>query len=124
MTDRAELVRRLFDYCHKELGLGPPEAPADAAEALRRGVATPLGKSARWWPCAAPPRSPRGWSAAWRLRRTGDVLQRVWTELLLDTRWEPYDPENGFTRELPYNYLPARATGSSWCTRRACRTAS
>jgi hypothetical protein len=45
------------------------------------------------------------------LKIAADVQPHRWVEVLTDGRWEPYDPENGFARELPRNFLPVRRDG-------------
>jgi hypothetical protein len=36
------------------------------------------------------------------------VRPDVWVEVLLNNRWEPYDPENNFAGELPAGVVPVR----------------
>ena len=47
------------------------------------------------------------------VRQGENVHPHVWVETLDGSRWEPYDPENGFSRELPHNFLPVRHDGVS-----------
>ena len=40
---------------------------------------------------------------------TGDnAAAQVWVEVLMGDRWIAYDPVNGYERELPTNFVPAR----------------
>ena len=45
-----------------------------------------------------------------RFRRGGgrDAAAHVWVEVLVGDRWIPYDPVNGYEKELPTNFVPAR----------------
>ncbi|MDZ7618670.1 MAG: hypothetical protein U1E05_16830, partial [Patescibacteria group bacterium] len=36
----------------------------------------------------------------------------VWVEVLAKGRWEPFDPDNGYARDLPADFLPARYDGT------------
>jgi hypothetical protein len=48
-----------------------------------------------------------------QIKQSPDIKPHVWAEALIDNRWEPFDPENGFTRELPHNYVAVRHDSSA-----------
>ena len=45
------------------------------------------------------------------IKQQSNARPRVWVEVFLSQRWEPYDPEYGYTQTLPMNYVPARRGG-------------
>jgi len=55
------------------------------------------------------------------IKQQTDVKPRVWVEVYERQQWVPFDPEYGFTRYLPMNFVPVwrggdsvvRATGAS-----------
>ena len=42
------------------------------------------------------------------IKEGAKVRPRTWVEVYAVNRWEPYDPENGFMREMDYNVVPVR----------------
>jgi transglutaminase-like putative cysteine protease len=116
VSGRSELVDKLFAHCYQQIGVSSADAPSDAVESLKRGMATPLGKCRAFVALCRAAKVPARLVAGLEVQTTGSqqsgpMRQRVWTEVLADNRWEPFDPEHGFARELPYTYLPARRHG-------------
>ena len=109
---KTEVIERLFECCLVDLGLGADDAPKDAAKALERRMASPLGRAramvALCRACRVPARLVTGFEIKW----DRDARPLVWVEVLANGHWEPYDPENGFARELPHHVLPVRRGGT------------
>jgi len=112
-ASRLQLVERLFDFCSTEIGPGGKDAPADAVEALKKRVANPLGRARAMVALCRAAKIPARLVAGLVVRQGENVHPHVWVETLDGNRWEPYDPENGFSRELPHNFLPVRHDGVS-----------
>ena len=77
----------------------------------RRGSPARWAAPARWLPSAGPQRFPLGWSRGFEIKRSKDVHPQTWVEVLAGDRWEPYDPDNGYARELPHHFVPVRREG-------------
>lgn len=109
-ASKGDLVERIFEYCVAELGTRR-DAPADAAAALKQRVANSLGRARAMVALCRTAKIPARLVTGFVVKQGADVRPHVWVEVLVDRHWEPYDPDNGFTRELPHNFLPARRDG-------------
>jgi transglutaminase-like putative cysteine protease len=112
-ASKVQLVDRLFDFCLTEIGPGGKEAPADAVEAIRRRVANPLGRARAMVALCRAAKVPARLVVGFPIKQGADIRPHVWLEAAAADRWEPFDPENDFTRELPHTFLPARRDGAS-----------
>ncbi len=45
------------------------------------------------------------------IEKGDDVRPHTWVEVLSDDQWEPYDPEEGYLRKMPPNFVPVRREG-------------
>lgn len=107
-VDQATLVDRVFQHCRQTVLISDEEAADDAATVLEESRGTARGcVHAMIALCRAatiPARPVVGF-----VIEAGDPLfPTIWLELLLGDRWVPFDPVNGYERELPFNYVPAR----------------
>jgi hypothetical protein len=109
-ASKGDLVERIFEYCVAELGSGR-EAPADAAAALKQRMASSLGRARAMVALCRTAKIPARLVTGFIVKQDADVRPHVWVEVLRLRHWEPYDPDNGFTRELPHNFLPVRRDG-------------
>ncbi len=46
--------------------------------------------------------------AGFVVRQGADIQPHVWAEVFQHQRWEPFDPTNGFSLNLPMEYVPVR----------------
>jgi len=111
-SDKADLVERLFAYCVVNLRVGGEDAPEDAAGALQQGVATWLGRARAMIALCRACKMPARLVTGFELRRNTNAEPHVWVEVFEDGQWQPYDPENGFARELPHNFVPVQPGGT------------
>jgi len=109
-ASKRDLVERIFEHCVSGLSSGR-EAPATAAAALKQRVASPLGRVRAMVALCRTAKIPARLVCGFIVRQDSDVRAHVWAEVLQGRHWEPYDPDNGFTRELPHNFLPVRRDG-------------
>lgn len=116
-----ELVERIFDYCLTELNKGGRSAPSEAAAALKQGVASTLGRMRVMVALCRAGKIPARPVTGFVLKQDADVRPHVWLEVLTNSHWEPYDPDNGFARDLPHNFLPVRRDGVSIVRSRSAR---
>ena len=111
VANQVELMEKLFEYCHTQIVSGGEDAPSDAAGVLEKGSATPLGRARALVALCRAGKIPARLVAGFEVKESSDVRPHVWVEVLANSHWEPYDPENGFARELPYRLVPARRDG-------------
>jgi transglutaminase-like putative cysteine protease len=107
---KLELVERIFEYCVSELRT-THDAPSDAAAALKQRTASSLGRVRAMVVLCRAAKIPARLVTGFVIRQDADVRPHVWAEVLTNGHWEPYDPDNGFTRELPHNFVPVRRDG-------------
>jgi len=106
-----ELLNRIFEHCVTGIGSGGRDSPTDADEALKRRHATALGRVRALVALCRAAKLPARIVTGFEIHQEPELRPRYWAEVFIDNRWEPYDPENGFSRELPHNYLPVRRDG-------------
>jgi len=107
-----DLVQRLFEYCHTQIATGEEAAPSDAAGALKAKAGSPIGRARALAALCRANKTPARLVTGFVVEENDTLEPRVWVEVWSGKRWEPYEPENGFARELPYNYLAVRRDGS------------
>lgn len=116
VTD-AELAQAIFDYCVNIETPPSGEALDTVDEALGTKSGSPLARArAMVAMCRATRRLPARLVTGFEIKQQANAQPRVWVEVFLNQRWEPYDPEYGYTRSLPMNYLPVRRGGDSIVT--------
>jgi transglutaminase-like putative cysteine protease len=101
-----DLVGQLFRYCVADIMIGDPSAPQDAAGALTKGTATPLGQARAFVALCRASKVPARLVTGFEMEAGTDVQPHVWVEVLLDERWLAYDVENGLPREVPLRFVP------------------
>jgi hypothetical protein len=106
-----DLVQRLFDYCHNQIAAGEEGAPSDAAGALQKKAASPIGRARVFMALCRANKMPARLVTGFVVEENDSLEPRSWVEVRLGSRWVPFEPENGFARELPYNYLAVRRDG-------------
>lgn len=109
----SERVQWIFRYCSE---ISPGTTGDDPAQILsvENPNATPLGRSrtmvAMCRSIDIPARLVTGFEIKQQLR---DVKPLVWVEVFMGQSWVPFDPNNGFTRYLPMNFVPVRRGGDT-----------
>ena len=106
-----ELARGLRDYCVREIAIGEEEATQDAAGALERGAATPLGRVRALVALCRASKIPARLVTGLRITEAAEAAPPTWAEVLAGDRWEPLDPDHGAAFELPYDLMPVRRDG-------------
>jgi hypothetical protein len=110
---RPQLLERLFDYCVTEISPGSREAPADAVSALKQRTASTIGRARAMVALCRAAKLPARLVTGFQIKQGPDIRPHVWVEVAQNGRWEPYDPESAFSRELPHNFLPVRYDGAA-----------
>lgn len=112
-TNKAAVVEKVFNYCHSQLAGSDEDGPSDAVRSLIEKVATPLGRARAMIALCRAAKVPARLVAGFVIEETLEAQPHVWVEVLTNSHWEPFDPDNGYARELPFNFLPARHDGES-----------
>lgn len=113
MTDGA-YVQELFEYCKQTLKtpvLKPeekPEAYDDVAYALATKQATTLGRARALVTLCRAADIPARLVTGFELRQSDNARPHVWVEAFYNNHWVPFDPTNGFAREMDENFVPVR----------------
>ncbi|MCY2993059.1 MAG: hypothetical protein NTY19_35030 [Planctomycetota bacterium] len=117
-TSKAELMGRLFRYCHNELTPAPTDGPTDAVGTLERSKTTELGRARALVALARAAKIPARLVTGFEVRaETSEAKPRIWVEALTDHHWDAYDPESGYAPNseapaaLPHNFLAVRHDG-------------
>jgi hypothetical protein len=106
-----DLVQHVFDYCHNQIAAGEAGAPSDAAGTLQRKAGTPLGRARALVALCRANKTPARLVTGFVMEESDDLDPRAWVEVRVGNRWAPFEPENGYARELPHNYLAVRRDG-------------
>ena len=110
-----ELVDRIFHECRTNIeSTGRRFGDESGDRTLMYQKGSPLGRARRLSHCAAPPKSRRGWTTGFEIKKGQQgAAADLGRGLVYVDRWEPYDPEYDFARELAYNCRrPCVATAS------------
>ena len=111
--DRSLLVERAFEYCTDTIAQSSGRGPADAATVLRDGIGTTEGRARAMVALCRAGGMPARLVAGFILHGLGTTNPHVWVEVYGKKKggWLPYDPERGYSGELPASYLPVRRGG-------------
>ncbi len=106
-----ELIERIFRECIRSIEPAGEQGPDTGDEALLYQKGSPLGRAQAFATLCRAARFPARLVTGFEIKKGNDVRPRTWVEVYAVNRWEPYDPENGFLRELDYNVVPVRRDG-------------
>ena len=110
--DAQELAGRIFHWCRSniesvgELG----DDSGDATLAHLKG--SPVGRALAMVVLCRAAKIPARLATGFEIKKADSVHPRTWVEVYVD-RWVPYDLDNGYEREMPYNFVPVRHEGIS-----------
>jgi hypothetical protein len=110
VTD-AELAQAIFDHCANIESPATGEPLDTVNEALATKSGSPLARARAMVAMCRASRLPARLVTGFEIKQQAAAKPRVWVEVFINQRWEPYDPEFGYTRSLPMNYLPVRRGG-------------
>jgi hypothetical protein len=111
LANKDELVEKLFEHCYQDIVAGRENDPRDAVGALTKKVATSLGRARAMVALCRAAKIPARLVTGFELKIGSPVRPHTWVEVFANNSWEPYDPEYGFSRDLPHHYLPVRRDG-------------
>lgn len=105
---KTEVLDRAFAYCYKQL-VSDELSRIDSAEetlAARRG--TPLGCARALASLLRALKLPARLAVGFEIKEDPTPEPRVWVQAFEDGAWKPFDPSQGYARELPPNILTLR----------------
>ncbi len=112
------LVATLFRFCADEIAEGAEDDPGDVDTILAQKSAPPGGKARALVALCRAAHIPARIVAGFELEADDDARPIVWTEILQEKKWQPYDPERDYAGALPPSFVPVRrdATELAWGT--------
>ncbi len=107
-------IEWIFNYCLRELERVPPGTSSDSVfGSLVNGAATPAGRALSMVTLSRAAGFPSRRVIGFELRHQAKALPHMWVEIFKGNRWIPFDPEYGYARQVPKNFLPIRYGASS-----------
>lgn len=109
------MLQEIFRYCSHDLG-GAAKATASSdtvGGALLNNQATPLGRARTMTTLCRASKLPARIVTGFELKRQANADPHVWVEVFRANRWVPFDPEYGYARHMPINFVAARRGGES-----------
>ncbi len=107
-TDEQKL-EWIYNYCMRDLKRVSPGTTSDSVYgSLVDGRATPLGRTLSFVTLCRAAGYPSRRVIGFELRQQAELKPHVWAEVFKGSRWVPFDPENGFARRMPSNFIPIR----------------
>lgn len=109
-----ETLQDLFDYCSHDIGRSREASESDAVQNIVDGSrASSLGRARTMVALCRASGLPSRLTTGFELRQQDEIKPHVWVEVFRDNRWVPFDPEYGYARHMPVNFVPARRGGES-----------
>jgi hypothetical protein len=108
---KVKLVEGIFDYCSESLAQSQSKGPTDAVTVLQQGQCDALGRARAMVALCRAGRIPSRLVTGFILESSSTAKPFTWVEIYHKKTWIPYDPHNGFSLQLPANYLPVRRGG-------------
>lgn len=106
--DSRELVpvlQSIYDYTYQGIEGAPFKGTTDALTALRLGRASCNGKGRLFVALARTNGIPARLVGGVIMNEGSKKTSHQWLEVLIEGRWVPFDPTNGYFARLPENYL-------------------
>lgn len=104
----AEIVDRLFRFCASDIVLRDSDSPLDAVGAIEQRQTLAGGRARAFIALCRAAKIPARPVTGFEIKASADLPPRLWAEAYTGGRWEPFDPDEGFARDLPANFLPVR----------------
>jgi hypothetical protein len=111
LVTEAEVAQAIFDHCANIETPATGEPLDTVNEALATKSGSPLARARSMVAMCRFRRLPARLVTGFEIKQQANAKPRVWVEVFVNQRWEPYDPEFAYSRSLPMNYLPVRRGG-------------
>jgi hypothetical protein len=103
---KSELLNHIFDYCAENITKGQKDAFSDAANTLKHNIGNTLGRARAMAALCRASKMPARLVAGFILENTQQAHVHYWLEVFNQKNWQSYDPENGYSVQLPVTFLP------------------
>lgn len=110
-TSKTALVNAIFDFCHERI-VTDEGGPSDAKAVLEEQRGTSLGRARTMVALCRAGKVPARLVTGFVVQESAAASPHVWVEVLTNSHWEPFDPDNGYAGDLPADFLPARYDGT------------
>ncbi len=110
----SEKLQWFFEFCLHglERASGDDEGD-DVLWALASKRTSPLGRAKVFVTLCRAVNIPARLVVGFELRQADQAQPHVWAEVHRENRWVPFDPVNGFAREMPNWFVPIRRGGNN-----------
>jgi hypothetical protein len=112
VTTRSEKVQWIFNYC-AGIGSTAEDAPDGAREALDNRHGSPLAWARAMTALCRAIGIPARLVTGFEVKQQTDATPRVWVEVYDRQQWVPFDPQYGYARYLPPQFVPVRRGGDT-----------
>jgi transglutaminase-like putative cysteine protease len=106
----AERVQLIFEYC-TDIDSKPDAAPDTVKDVLITGVGTPLARARTMVTLCRALKIPARMVAGLFIIQGTNAQSHVWVEVYQNQIWVPFDPTDGWSLNLPMQYVPVRRNG-------------
>jgi len=103
---KSGLLQRIFEYCSDNICSSKNPGFSDAASTLRHHKGATLGRARAMVALCRAGRLPARLVSGFVLEKEQAATPHTWAEVYTAKQWVPYDPENGYSSELPPSYIP------------------
>jgi hypothetical protein len=103
---KTELLNYIFEYCTENITKGQKETFSDSANTLEHNVGSTLGRARAMVALCRASKIPARLVAGFILENTQAAQVHYWVVVFAKKNWQAYDPENGYSIQLPVNFLP------------------
>jgi len=103
---KTELLNHIFDYCAENITKGQKGTFSDATNTLEHNVGSTLGRARAMAALCRASKIPARLVAGFILENNQQAQVHYWVEVFAQKNWQAYDPENGYSVQLPITFLP------------------
>jgi len=103
---KTELLTRIFDYCAENIIEGEKDIFSDAENTLEHGIGKTLDRVQAMVALCRLSKIPARVVAGFILENTQEAQVHYWVEAFSQKNWLSYDPENGYSAQLPIIFVP------------------
>ncbi len=102
-----QLVERIFKECRTGIESTGPLGESSGDATLLHLKGSPVGRARAMVLLCRAAKIPARLATGFQIKKGEDVQPHSWVEVYVN-RWEPYDLENGYDRELPKDFVAVR----------------
>ena len=102
-----ERLQWIFKYC-SDIDSSGEAPPDDVKIALATGRGTPRARARTMVTLCRVLRIPSRLVTGFRVRQGANLQPQIWVEVFQNQAWVPFDPTDGWSLNLPMDYVPVR----------------